>query len=541
MTGRLLFGLMIASVAAAAIWMAQPVIGDASTGDTRCPLSQAAAKCPFLRATERGPHFPVADQPSDEDLWKELRQRAAENGGRLELDQNDPLGRKLFERMQRGGGAPFGPGLEGMDRLLDDLFQQHRGFRPDDDFGFGPMPEEMRKMLEELHRGGNARGPRQFGGMPDFLKMLEQQDQNREPGEHEKEYGDELRQYREVVAEARRSTVRVLSEGKQVALGAVVDARGFILTKASQLGDNLSVQLADGGPLAAKVVGIHEPFDLALLKIEAGKLTPVRWNRGEAPAVGGLLATPGTGEDALAAGVVSVAPRRPLGARGFLGVGHELTDEGVRVTDVLEGSAAAAAGVQPGDIIRKINDQAIENPMRLNEAVGNQEPAQKIRLQLKRQDREINTEALLGTRELSGVRVERFNVMDRMGSRLSERRDGFPFVLQHDSVLAPEECGGPLVDLSGAVVGINIARAGRVASYAAPAGEVLAVLPDLISGKLAPPEPSVASKIELLDSALKRAEAAAAEADGHAERLSQEIERLKAERQKLLEGRPAGN
>ncbi len=53
-------------------------------------------------------------------------------------------------------------------------------------------------------------------------------------------------------------------------------------------------------------------------------------------------------------------------------------------------------------------------------------------------------------------------------------------------MLRPADCGGPLVDLSGKAVGINIARAGRTESYAAPADKVQALLTDLESGKLAP-------------------------------------------------------
>ena len=59
-------------------------------------------------------------------------------------------------------------------------------------------------------------------------------------------------------------------------------------------------------------------------------------------------------------------------------------------------------------------------------------------------------------------------------------------------------------------MGINIARAGRVASYAIPTDAVLEILPDLMSGRLAPPEPSVAEKLEAVQEALRRAEAAKA-------------------------------
>ena len=54
------------------------------------------------------------------------------------------------------------------------------------------------------------------------------------------------------------------------------------------------------------------------------------------------------------------------------------------------------------------------------------------------------------------------------GGPFSDRRWGFSKVIPHDLGIAPTECGGPLVDLDGHCVGVNIARALRVASYALP-------------------------------------------------------------------------
>jgi hypothetical protein len=52
------------------------------------------------------------------------------------------------------------------------------------------------------------------------------------------------------------------------------------------------------------------------------------------------------------------------------------------------------------------------------------------------------------------------------GGPYSERRFGLGPVVVHDSVIDPQDCGGPLVDVEGNVIGINIARAMRVASFA---------------------------------------------------------------------------
>jgi serine protease Do len=66
----------------------------------------------------------------------------------------------------------------------------------------------------------------------------------------------------------------------------------------------------------------------------------------------------------------------------------------------------------------------------------------------------------------------RWERMNRLGGELSRRAEGFSMAIQHDAVLQPWQCGGPLLDVEGKAIGLNIARAGRVASYALPAGLV---------------------------------------------------------------------
>ena len=71
---------------------------------------------------------------------------------------------------------------------------------------------------------------------------------------------------------------------------------------------------------------------------------------------------------------------------------------------------------------------------------------------------------------------------------MSRRRAGFPQAIQHDTVLNPEMCGGAVVDLSGNAVGVNIARAGRVETYAVPADTVKLLIRELRGGPAAPIE-----------------------------------------------------
>jgi serine protease Do len=73
-----------------------------------------------------------------------------------------------------------------------------------------------------------------------------------------------------------------------------------------------------------------------------------------------------------------------------------------------------------------------------------------------------------------------------MGTLLSARRTGFPQVLQTDMVLDAKDCGGPVVDLEGRVLGINIARAGRVETWVLPGEVIKPLLPEFKAGKFAP-------------------------------------------------------
>ena len=82
--------------------------------------------------------------------------------------------------------------------------------------------------------------------------------------------------FAEVVAETRLATVRLLVDDLQVALGAIVEADGYVLTKASEMHGKVVCVLSDGRQLPAEIVGVHEDFDLALLHVDAHELPVVK-------------------------------------------------------------------------------------------------------------------------------------------------------------------------------------------------------------------------------------------------------------------------
>ena len=337
----------------------------------------------------------------------------------------------------------------------------------------------------------DADGNSEQGLVPFFVEQIRAR-RNRYPGDEGKNHTMVKAPFREVVADASRGTVKVYCDDKPVALGTVASSDGFILTKASELTGKIVCRLPNEKSYDARLVGVHDDTDLALLKIDATNLVPVRWARAEPPTVGSFLATAGTSGEPLAIGVVSVAPRAIAAQSGVLGIAVGQADDGPRVDQVLEGTSAARAGLQANDIIVQINDQVIQTREALIDMVGGFRPGDRVRLKVRRGEEVLDISTTLGSR-MAGSRRE---FQNRLGGELSERRGGFVEAIQHDTVLRPRECGGPLVDLDGRVVGVNIARAERVASYAIPTATALDVLNELMPRTVARKDSSKPIKTE---------------------------------------------
>jgi serine protease Do len=291
-----------------------------------------------------------------------------------------------------------------------------------------------------------------------------------------------------VMAEAGRCVVRVKCDGREVALGTIVGPDGWIVTKASQLKGRTLCRTLDGQEREARLVGVHEGFDLAMLKIEVSGLPVLPWAGGQQPAVGQWVATLGAGGDRpLAVGVLGVPPRRIPPISGALGVELAEQESPPRIRQVFPGSAAQKAGLQENDVITHLNDKPTNTRAELIAAIKQHRPGTKVKVTAKRGDKTLEVAATLARLQTPDTRKR--DMQNLGGPGVSARADDFPKVLQHDTVVVPNDCGGPLLDLSGRVIGVNIARAGRTETYAVPADVLLGLMYDLMSGRLAPAKP----------------------------------------------------
>ncbi len=300
------------------------------------------------------------------------------------------------------------------------------------------------------------------------------------------------RAFSKVVTDANNWTVRVLSDGTEVAFGVVVRTDGYIVTKASPLGDGLEVRLPDGQTVAAEYVGYHPGHDLALLKVEGRRLEIVQWQEEADPDVGRWVITPDQQGSPRAIGVMSVSRREipEVKERGVLGVRLDGPDSTATIQEVFPNSAADQCGLKAGDVIQQINDLTINSRVSLMQKIAEYSPGERLVLKVKRDQQDLDLVATLT--HPFGDFLSRIAMQNQMGGALSERRTGFPTVIQHDSVLQPEECGGPLLDLSGRAIGINIARAGRTETYAIPDDVVQQVVGELLTGQYPPPQVKLA-------------------------------------------------
>ncbi len=284
--------------------------------------------------------------------------------------------------------------------------------------------------------------------------------------------------FRDLVAKANEGTVRLRTKGRQIALGTVVSPSGLVLTKGSELAEPLVCAIPGGQEYDARVVASAPEVDLALVQVDHTGLTPAPFVDG-VPATGSWVAIP-DGKSALpiVIGVVSAAVRPIAEERAILGVILDESAAGPVVNHVLENSIAREIGLSKGDVISAINANALKTSRDLIEFVSGLRPGDRVTLQIQRDGSSRTKRARL--HGISELMFEDHELDWDVDDALSIRRSGFPRVIQHDCVLKPSQCGGPLVNLDGKVIGINIARSGRVSSFSLPTSVVKQVLADLL-------------------------------------------------------------
>jgi S1-C subfamily serine protease len=284
-----------------------------------------------------------------------------------------------------------------------------------------------------------------------------------------------------------QSTSAVIQRGrKEITYGTVISADGYLLTKASELGDLTGLAVTVGDKIYPDPVKLAEDpaWDVALLKIEAEGLVPVSLALDLPDPERGtwVVANGATTRDLrrVQVGIVAATAREILPAGGaVLGVTLEEKSKKLRISEVHEGGGAEAAGVEAGDLIVAANAVPVANREELGKVIEKLRVGDDLELTVERKGETLDLKVrLAGRADLFGEEMTR---NDMMSGRVSKRRSGFPRILQHDIIGSARTMGGPLLDLDGRCLGMNIARANRCETFAIPAADLRSLADRLIS------------------------------------------------------------
>lgn len=271
--------------------------------------------------------------------------------------------------------------------------------------------------------------------------------------------------------------------------GLVVSAQGHVLTKASEVEGKGTITMRIDQDLFKEVemVAVDAEWDVALLKVKSDKeFTPVQLSDAEDVIQGHWVVSNGSASRSVRrvrVGIISAVTREIKSSTSKVILGVQLgagKKDGLEIKKVSEKTGAAKAGLKSGDVILSAAGVELKERSDLLKALTGKKPGDFLPIEVMRKGKKMSFKVELMPRS-GGPRMTRNDQMSGGEFSLSKRRDGFPRVIHHDTPLTKSSVGGPLIDLNGKCVGMNIARASRVATFAIPARE----LGEIIHGMLA--------------------------------------------------------
>ncbi len=295
-----------------------------------------------------------------------------------------------------------------------------------------------------------------------------------------------------------QSSAAIYRNRKPIGYGVVMSTDGYILVKNSELFElneelkdtlknDLTIIIDEERHVGIKLIASDTEWDLAVIKIDAENLIPIQWAEHAEINQGTWVVTNGSSSmkhRRVNVGIISANAREVKGAPPVM-LGLALLDDkeakGIKITQVADNSGAKEAGVLKGDIIKAFDGQDVTTREQIIEIIREKKPGDFVDVKMLRKDKiETLSMELRPRSEIAGDETQAKTKNDAMSGKFSARRDSFPKALQHDIDQAPRQTGGPLLDLEGKAVGINIARANRAESFAIPAKEALIVYKKLI-------------------------------------------------------------
>lgn len=271
--------------------------------------------------------------------------------------------------------------------------------------------------------------------------------------------------------------------------GVVVSESGHVLTKASEIEGKDHLSLRIGGELYSDVdiLGVDAQWDVAMLKVKSDQVfTPVKLSDADDVAQGHWMISNGSTTRSMRRvriGIASAITREIKSTTSGVILGVQLSADkksAMKIEKVSEKSGAEKAGLKSGDILLSAGGKKLKERADLLKSMKGKKPGDTLSIELRRDKKTMKFDVELMARPGGPERMSRNDQMSGGADSLSKRRTGFPRVIHHDTPLTKLSVGGPLLALDGTCVGMNIARASRVATFAIPARELREIIAEMI-------------------------------------------------------------
>lgn len=284
------------------------------------------------------------------------------------------------------------------------------------------------------------------------------------------------------------SSALIMDGRDESSYGVVISAEGHILSKYSEY-QNLKEPLVVVDKKrfeSVEMLGADTRWDVCLIKIDAQNLKPVKFAPTSDIALGSWVVANGASsrlKRRALMGVISAQPRRIKPAGGLvMGVSIKKEEnKGLVIQEVDPKGGAHEAGVKKGDILLTVDGQEVDEVKEVVEHLKeNHHSGSKVRVVLERDGVKVKVQVrMMASHQMKPPP----NRNDMMSGAFSKRRSDFPRVIQHTILANNRSVGGPLLDLEGRCIGMNIARANRAESFAIPVEELQKIGARLMSGE----------------------------------------------------------
>jgi serine protease Do len=291
--------------------------------------------------------------------------------------------------------------------------------------------------------------------------------------------------FREKAMKFKSSVISILNEDVPVGLGTVID-EGIAVVMASALPPKPRCRLPDGSVCEVIVIGEDRANDIAVIKVPAQSTQAIELDDIDTLPTGTMIASISPEGLPRTLGIVSVAPRTLADAhppqyklplqlkadQGFLVLDQE-SKSGPGIQIMMPHGIAKVAGVKAGDRLTSVDGQPINSQDDFVKEMNGKRSGDVISAEVDRDG------------HLLSLRIPLLPEVEAGALNATWRSDDYPIAFEYSPPVRAIECGGPLLDLLGRVVGITVGRPNSHAGWAIPISVIRQIVADAKKGKLA--------------------------------------------------------